>query len=84
MAYAKTTPLQIALQLGIGVGVAGIFYFSLYKPENDPVLNKPKAPAVPAAEPSPADQLRALEQETKKTTAQEWGIDVAASKGNQS
>lgn len=77
MAYAKTTPLQVALQLGVGLGVAGLFYYSLYKPENNPAL-VPQA-AKDAAKPSGSSdqQLRALEQEAKKTTAQVWGLDAS-------
>lgn len=74
MAYAKTSPLQIALQLGIGAGLTGLFYYSFYK--KDPVLNP--SLAAEAAKPSASEgdqQLKALEAEAQKTTAQVWGID---------
>lgn len=72
MAYAKTTPLQVALQLGIGLGVGIICYKSFVI--QDPVLTPPK----PAENPAAADQqqLQALEAEAQKTTAQVWGIQT--------
>ncbi len=31
MAYAKTTPLQVILQVGIGVSLGAVYYYKFYR-----------------------------------------------------
>lgn len=75
--------LQVVLQVGIGVGLAGLYYYSLYKPANQPsllgeVVGQEKAPHDTSS--SSAAQLQALEAETRKTTAQLWGLEQPSGK----
>jgi hypothetical protein len=109
MAYAKTTPLHVILQVGIGASLGAVYYFKFYRcddqqqrREQGPVLgggarwimswrllcrplNNPTLTAQAAVEASKeaasasssAQVAKALEEETKRTTAQVWGLDTA-------
>jgi hypothetical protein len=71
MAAVKTTPLQIALQVGTGLTIAGIIYYSLVRPKQDSHISEAQ-PVQPAAVPV-QDLEAALNREAQNTTAKYWG-----------
>lgn len=72
MAYAKTTIGQILAQVGIGVGCATLYYRSFIHQESKPA---PKDFVTSKQiEDKNSDVVKLLDQETKKTTGEIWGL----------
>lgn len=64
MAHAPTTPLQVILQVGAGVGCAAVLYnFLAKKPQLQPPADELE------------EQLKALDREAQVTSGRLWGLE---------